>query len=267
VDRQPPPHRLRREFHEALKKQSHRVPIASLLGLNFASGFGVQAVVHERYGESINFSPTSGGKEFYLLASVGNCKLRLIEQSIGLILQATLGGQAADFRPIQISDRVFQFVVASRVVGFHIYHLRSYSCDQYKIFFNLWSNWGAQWTREVENFQREESEQWTTVHHRRNKRKLSYADAVHHRGSLSGPNKVPIGVKQVQPDRSVHGQPSVFDRIIWPKDGDRSRQGRSWHHFRSQFLNHGRNQKLGAVMNKGNSRRLEQSWQSQFSNF
>jgi hypothetical protein len=102
-------------------------------------------------------------------------------------------------------------VVASRVVGFHIYHLRSYSCDQYKIFFNLWSNGGAQWTREVENFQREESEQWTSVHHRRNKRKLSYADAVHHRGSLSGPNRVPIGVKQVQPDRSVRGQLSVFD--------------------------------------------------------
>jgi hypothetical protein len=136
-----------------------------------------------------------------------------------------------------------------------------------RFFFNLWSNGGAQWTREVENFQREESEQWTSVHHRRNKRRLSYADAVHHQGFLSSPIRVPIGVKQVQPDRSVRGQLSFFDRIIWPKDGDRSRQGRSWHHFWSQFLNHGRNQKLGAAMNKGNTRRLERSRQSQFPNF
>jgi hypothetical protein len=48
-----------------------------------------------------------------------------------------LGGSAADFRPQKISDAVFKFVVASRNVGFHIYNLKSFACDQYQIFFNL----------------------------------------------------------------------------------------------------------------------------------
>jgi hypothetical protein len=48
-----------------------------------------------------------------------------------------------DFRPQQIFDRVFKFVVVSRNVGFHIYKLRSFSCDEHHIFFNLWNNGGA----------------------------------------------------------------------------------------------------------------------------
>jgi hypothetical protein len=49
-------------------------------------------------------------------------------------LEATLGGYAADFRIVQIAYWVFKFVVALRNVDFHIYNLRSFSCDQYKIF-------------------------------------------------------------------------------------------------------------------------------------
>jgi hypothetical protein len=74
---------------------------------------------------------------------VGRCKYKLSEQSISLILQATLGGNAVDFIPQQVSDRVFKFFVASKNVGFHIYKLWSFSCDQYQIFFNLRSNGGA----------------------------------------------------------------------------------------------------------------------------
>jgi hypothetical protein len=66
----------------------------------------------------VNFFPIQGLKEFSLIVSVGRCKYRLSEHSIGFILQATLGGVAADFRPQQISDWVFKFVVASRNVGF-----------------------------------------------------------------------------------------------------------------------------------------------------
>jgi hypothetical protein len=76
---------------------------------------------------------------------VGRCKFKLSKQCIGFRLQATLGGNAADFRLQFISDRVYNFVVASHNVGFHIFNLRSFSCEQYKIFFNLWGNGGAHW--------------------------------------------------------------------------------------------------------------------------
>jgi hypothetical protein len=120
-----------------------------LSGLNFHPGAGVQAAIKYRYGEPVNFFPIGGLMEFFLIVSVGRCKYKLSEQSINLILQATLGGNAIDFRPQQVSDRVFKFFVASKNVGFHIYKLRSFSCDQYQIFFNLRSNGGAHWQSHI----------------------------------------------------------------------------------------------------------------------
>jgi hypothetical protein len=100
-----------------------------LLGLSFNPGLGVQAVIWHRFSEPINCFPSSSLKEFYLIASVGRCKYRLSEHSLGFLLRATLGGTTADFRPQQISDRVFRFVVASTNVGFHIYNLKSFACE------------------------------------------------------------------------------------------------------------------------------------------
>jgi hypothetical protein len=54
------------------------------------------------------------------LASFGWCKFRLSKQSVGFLLQATIGGTAVDFRPQQISERVFKFVVNSRNMGFQV---------------------------------------------------------------------------------------------------------------------------------------------------
>jgi hypothetical protein len=70
-----------------------------LLGLNFKPGLGVQAAIRHCFDEPVNFFPRWGFSEFFLVASVGCCKYKLCENSIGLILQATLGGSAADFRP------------------------------------------------------------------------------------------------------------------------------------------------------------------------
>jgi hypothetical protein len=94
-----------------------------LLGLNFQPGVGVQTAIRARYGEPVNHYPVQGLKEFFLIVSVGRCKYKLSEQTIGFLLQTTIGGTAVDFRPQQISDHVFKFVVASCNVGFHIYNL------------------------------------------------------------------------------------------------------------------------------------------------
>jgi hypothetical protein len=134
-----------------------------LPGLNFQPGIGVQATIHARLGEHVNHFPVQGLKEFFLIVSVGRCKFKLSEYSIDFLLQTTLGGTAVDFRPQQISDMVFKFVVASHNVGFHIYNLRSFSCDEYHIFFNLWNNGGAHWQSEVEKYFKEQAAQWTEV--------------------------------------------------------------------------------------------------------
>jgi hypothetical protein len=114
--------------------------------LNFSLGRRVQAATLSRLGEHVNFSPRHGSKEFVLLVSVGRCKFLLSEFSVGLILQATLGGSAADFRPIQIADRVSGSLWHLEMWGFHVCNLQSFSCDQYKIFFNLWEGGGANWS-------------------------------------------------------------------------------------------------------------------------
>jgi hypothetical protein len=67
------------------------------LGLCFRPGIGVQSAIKARYDEPVNFSPSSGLKEFYLIASFGRRKYKLCEESAGALLHATLGGVAADF--------------------------------------------------------------------------------------------------------------------------------------------------------------------------
>jgi hypothetical protein len=146
--------------------------------LNFHLGLGVQSAIHFRLGESVNFFPVIGLKEFFPIASFGRCKFRLNDHSVGLMLQATLGGIAADFKHAQISDQVFCFVVASKNVGFHVYKLRSFSCEQYHVFFNLWGNGGANWVQEFQKFLGEEHDQWTLVHRKKLLAKKSFRDIV-----------------------------------------------------------------------------------------
>jgi hypothetical protein len=156
------------------------------------------------WGEPVNFFPISGLNGLFLIVSVGHCKFRLSEESIGFILQATLGGVAVDFRPTQISGRVFKFVVASRNVGFHIYNLRSFSCDQYNIFFNLWGNGGAHWQSEANRYFREEESQWITVLSRKDQRNRSYADVVNQQKPVSGANAIPLGSNQDRRHHMLH---------------------------------------------------------------
>jgi hypothetical protein len=188
-----------------------------LLGLNFQPGIRVQAAVQCRYGEST--SPASGldSMDFFLLVSVGRCKYRVSEHSVGLIFQATLGGCVVDFKPLQIVERVFRFSVASKNVGFHIYKLGSFSCDQYQIFFNLWGNGCAHWISKSEKIYKEEQDKWQVVQRRKINPKKSYAEMVRNQPKLSGANRVPIGRGNFQNSNPVRTR-SVFDRISWPRE-------------------------------------------------
>jgi hypothetical protein len=204
-----------------------------LSGLNLQPGVGVQAAIRARYGEPVNHFPVQGLNEFFHIVSVGRCKLKLLEKTIGFLLQATIDGSVVDFRPQQISDRAFRFVVASRNVGFHIYNLWSFSCEEYHIFFNLWNNGGAHWQSESEKYFKEEEEaQWNEVKGKRSSQWKSYADIAKSR-RVSGANVVPIGPNKhytqnlsrkpqrygYSPHRHYNSvRASVFQRIEWPRN-------------------------------------------------
>jgi hypothetical protein len=140
----------------------------------------------------VSTSSADGRDGFFLVVSFGRCKFQLSEQSVGIILQATLGGVAADFRPKHIFDKVFQFLVPSRNVGFHIVNIRSFSCTEYKLFFHLWGHGGPNWKLEFRNFTEEEAAQCIPVLHKCDKAK-SNADAVSSQCFLSGANRTLMG--------------------------------------------------------------------------
>ena len=99
---------------------------------------------------------------FALVVAFGRCKFRLNVHSVGLILQATIGGSAALLHVSQLAERTFKFFVSSRQVGFFIVNLRSYSCPLYSLFFHLWGNGGPNWRREFALFIAEEERSWSS---------------------------------------------------------------------------------------------------------
>ncbi|KAG0519669.1 hypothetical protein BDA96_08G006900 [Sorghum bicolor] len=181
------------------------------LDLNLRPGLGVQKVIKTK---ALFVSFAGFGRPFFLVASFGHCKFKLTTSSVGAILQATIGGCAADFGVLELSDRVFRFSVCLSSIGFHILNLRSFDCSAYKIFFHLWGNGGPNWIREWKSFCAEEEASWEKMKKPGARRRLgtSFADVV--RSSvLSGANRVPLASRvdrQINPARK-----SVFDRIVF----------------------------------------------------
>ncbi|CAD6219938.1 unnamed protein product [Miscanthus lutarioriparius] len=52
-------------------------------------------------------------------------------------------------------------------VGFHIYNLRSFECQSFKILFNLWHGGGPNYAAEFRRWEAEEQAQWTDVAYRK----------------------------------------------------------------------------------------------------
>lgn len=162
---------------------------------------------------------------------------------MGLLLQSCLGGSASDLCVAQIGDRVFRFKVSSKAVGFHIYHLKSYQCDSFVVYFNLWSEGGPRSEIEAQRWEQEQDSEWTLVTNRKKEkqqRKLTYAEIAKKNGSvrLTDANSIPLQfnrqasigtvfqrIKSALPqknksvfDRLQFPKASVFDRIIFPVD-------------------------------------------------
>ena len=92
-----------------------------LLGLIFHPGVGVQVIISERFGLPVTSSGVSSSV-FFLVASFGRYKFRLCPLSVGLLLEATIGGVARDFSVLQLGPRVFPLLCFFHGCGFsHFY--------------------------------------------------------------------------------------------------------------------------------------------------
>jgi hypothetical protein len=108
----------------------------ALPGLSFASGLKIQGDVWCKFGSLISW-PDLGPSSFALVVAFDRCKSRLTVDSVGSILQATVGDSASHFRVSFLHDHTFKFFVSLKPVGFFINMLGSFECDLYFISFYL----------------------------------------------------------------------------------------------------------------------------------
>ena len=72
------------------------------------------------------------------MASFLHASFHLTVDSVALALQSSIGGDAAFFRVIQLSDKRFRFSLANNHVGHFIYSLRERTWPAFQIAFSLY---------------------------------------------------------------------------------------------------------------------------------
>jgi hypothetical protein len=158
------------------------------LDLNYRTGKVVEAKIRQRFSSPVSFDPGLSPREFFLVLSFGRCRFRLSELLASQVLESIIGGHAPSFRVLQLADRVFRFSLHSQEVGFHIYKLCSFECLEFKIFFHLWHNGGANYRLEYRNWLTEQAKEWVEV-----VKGPSRSAPVHNSNvCLSGANLIPL---------------------------------------------------------------------------
>lgn len=187
-----------------------------LHGLSFSPGIKIQEKLQSIF--NLPVSSELSRTSFALVVSFGRCKFRLSIDSVGFLLQATIGGIASQFRVSQLSTRVFKFFVSSHQVGLFIRRLISFECADYKLFFHLWGRGGPNWQSEYSAYCKEERDSWTSVSGRTDRSRAPRAFSP----ALTGANAIPVkpvtGANRVPLGNRSNSMPrrSVFDRIVFP---------------------------------------------------
>jgi len=133
----------------------------STLGLDFSKGLAFAEKVFQSMGFSVHTMEDS--YIFTMVVSFGRHNFHLNEDSVAAALEAAIGGSGIDFMVFLITDKVFGFQVSCKVVAMIIIRLRSFSCDQFKCYFHLWSNGGPNWSREFKIWNLECDAEWIPV--------------------------------------------------------------------------------------------------------
>lgn len=125
--------------------------MANLMHWDLNPGLKVADQVRSRFRSSVHFSPSSGSKEFFLVASFSSASFPLTVENVGLALQCCIGGSAANFYVQHLGKRTFRFSVASNRVGHFIYGLKDRVWPDFVCHFHLfkdyidYSSWDNSW--------------------------------------------------------------------------------------------------------------------------
>lgn len=130
------------------------LPAMALPGVSFSPGLRIQDEIRASLGSPVSSSLSLIPSPLWPPLAAASSSSR----NFGLILQATIGGDASLFKVSSLSDRVFRFMVATKEAGLFVHRLGSFECDLYKVFFHLWGHGGPNWRREFKLFLEEERE-------------------------------------------------------------------------------------------------------------
>ena len=92
----------------------------SLSDLDFSRGKDFEQHIRHAFNLPINNREGSTHNDFIMVVAFQRSKLRLNDDSVGLILQASFGGAASRFKYSSLMNLTFKFCVSSRHVGFEI---------------------------------------------------------------------------------------------------------------------------------------------------
>jgi hypothetical protein len=167
--------------------------MAGLLDLCFDPRVNFGRLVAQRFSCPVSPPSSTSASPFLLVASFGRSAIRLNEDSIGLLLQAAIGGKAHDFNVIHLSSSMFHFSVSCKDVGFMVYNLKSFVCKEFAVYFFISGRGGPNWRRDHALWCLEQEAKWTLVG---SKSKKSFADVVH--SSLPKLGSYPSPVRKVR---------------------------------------------------------------------
>jgi hypothetical protein len=89
---------------------------ALIMGLDFSHGINFAKDVKIKFGSSVHPSRSSGN--FTMVVSFGRSRFKLVEDNVGIALEAAVGGYCGEIKVSLIRDRVFSFCVANKSVDF-----------------------------------------------------------------------------------------------------------------------------------------------------
>jgi hypothetical protein len=110
--------------------------------LDQSHGIQFSSKVRSLFNASVVSSVADDARGFWLVASFSRSRIRLNEDSVSKILHSTLGGSPSSFSVLELEDRLFKFAVFDRRVSLHIYAMKFFACDSFKVFFHLWNQSG-----------------------------------------------------------------------------------------------------------------------------
>jgi hypothetical protein len=105
--------------------------------LDQSHGIQFSSKVRSLFNAPVVSSVADEARCFCLVASFSRSRIRLNEDSVSKILQSILGASSSAFFVMELEDRLFKFAVFDRRVGLHIYAMKFFACDSFKVFFLL----------------------------------------------------------------------------------------------------------------------------------